>query len=107
MKELFLFLIFISLLNSKIITVSKNMVIIPTFIILQSSMLDESDSSHHKIIVSDRRLHSYLRLIPQYEFKLGKISKQTEKHKTIPEVNTNRRSCFVCNISIVKIITQA
>ena len=55
------------------------MVIILTYTILQSSMLDESDSSHHKIIVSDRRLHSYLRLIPQYEFKFRKKIKTNKK----------------------------
>ena len=60
MKELFLFVIFISLLNSKIIIVLKNMVLIPSSTISQSTMLDKSASFHRKIIVSDRRLHKKL-----------------------------------------------
>ena len=47
------FTIFILLLNSKIITVSKNMVNILSFTILQSTILDESASFHYKIIASD------------------------------------------------------
>ena len=60
MKELFLFVIFISLLNSKIVTVFKNMVRILSSTTSQSTMLDKSASFHCKIIVSDRRLHKKL-----------------------------------------------
>ena len=57
---MFLFVIFISLLNSKIVTVLKNMVLIQSSTISQSTMLDKSASFHRKIIVSVRRLHKKL-----------------------------------------------
>ena len=78
------FTIFISLLNSKIFTVSKNMVIILSFTILQPTILYESPSFHCKIIASDCSgdfTKSYLRSIQEYEFKIRKKIKTNKQLK--------------------------
>ena len=70
------------------------MVIILSFTILQSTILVESASFHHKIIASDCSgdcTKSYLRLIQEYEFK---IRKKIETKRQTTEVKTNRRRLF-------------
>ena len=62
-------------MNSEIVTVSKDMVIILSLTILQSTILDESASFHCKIIANDcsgNCTKSYLRLIQEYEIKIRK-----------------------------------
>ena len=71
------------------------MVIIPSFTNLQSTILDESASFHHKIIASDCSgdcRKSYLRSIQEYKFKIRK--KIETKKKETTEVKTNRRRLF-------------